>query len=76
MRKIILVTSLVVIAVLFCEAYRENIGDEWRSYQTRYKQELEKLAAHDTDEQLAVGYEIKMRQIVLPELGRVDRCVS
>lgn len=76
MRKIILISSLIIIFVLFFEAYRENIGDEWRGYQERYKQELKKMAVNDRDKQLINGYEIKMRQIVLPELGRVDRCVS
>ncbi|OIO38762.1 MAG: hypothetical protein AUJ71_02285 [Candidatus Omnitrophica bacterium CG1_02_49_16] len=76
MRKIILISSLIIISVLFFEAYRENIGDEWRNYQKQYKEELRKLATNDHEKQLVDGYEIKMRQTVLPELNRVDRCVS
>ena len=76
MRKIILVSSVVIIVVLFCEAYRENIGDEWRGYQRKYKERLEQLAANPREKQLADNYAIKMRQVVLPELGRVDRFVS
>ncbi len=76
MRHIILVSSLVIILVLFFEAYRENIGGQWRSCQKQYKEELKKLAANDREKLLADNYEVKMRQIVLPQLGRVDRCVS
>lgn len=76
MRKVVLVSSLIVVFVLFFEAYRENVGNEWRYYQKRYKEELKKLATNDQEKQLANTYEIKMRQIVLPELNRVDRCIS
>lgn len=75
-RKIILFSSLVVIALLSLEAYRENVANEWRSYQAQYKQRLEQLAANNKQKEIAQQYPIKMRQIVLPDLNRVDRCVT
>jgi len=75
MRKVILISSLIIIFVLIFEAYRENVRNEWRYYQKRYKEELKRLATNDQDKQLANNYDIKMRQIVLPGLNRVDRCI-
>jgi len=76
MRSVILISSLIIVFVLFFEAYRENVGNEWRGYQEQYKAELKKLATNGREKQFADNYEIKMRQIFLPGLNRVDRCVS
>ncbi len=73
--KIILISSLILIAVLLAEAYRENINNEWQPFQKLYKKELKKKAIDKKEQKLADNYEIKMRQIVVPELNRVDRCV-
>ncbi len=76
MRTVILVSSLIIIFVLFFEAYRENVGNEWHNYQQQYKEELKKITTNDREKQFADNYEIKMRQIFLPGLNRVDRCIS
>ncbi len=76
MKTLILISSLIVCLVLIIEAYNVNIASDWRTYQKTYKKELLKLAKDDGERQVAKGYEIMMRQIVLPELGRMDRCVS
>lgn len=58
------------------EAYRENLGMEWRYYQNEYKQKLKNIATTQKEKDLAEQIEVKMQQIVLPELNRIDRCVS
>ncbi len=75
MNKTILISSLAIIIVLLAEAYRENLSMDWQRYQKTYKQELSKVAQTEQEKQLADQYKIRMRQIVLPELNRVDRCV-
>ncbi len=75
-RKIILASSLVIILFLLLAAWRENLSMDWQKYQQKYKQELFHLAQNDQEKQTAEEYEIKLRQIVLPKLGRSDRCVT
>jgi len=76
MKKTILISSLIIIAVLFAQAYRENLNMDWQKYQRMYKSELKRLATSPKEKALADAYKIKHRQIVLPELNRFDRCVS
>lgn len=76
MKKILLLSSAVVIAALLFEAYRENIGNEWHHYQKKYKVLIKQLAKTQKERRLASSYEIKMRQVVLPDLKRIDRCIS
>src|SRR3989304_2951102 len=75
MKKTIIISSLVVIAILLAEAVRENAKMDWQKYQKIYKEELIRLAVTPKDKEVAGQYQIKMRQLVLPELNRVDRCV-
>ena len=72
----ILVASSIVFATLLFEAYRENLGMAWRRYQEVYKGEILASAKDEDDARLAKQYGIKLRQVVLPELNRVDRCIS
>ncbi|MBI5023737.1 MAG: c-type cytochrome [Candidatus Omnitrophica bacterium] len=76
MKKTLLISSLIIISVLLFEAYHENIGNEWYRYQKKYKDTITKLAKTKKERDIAASYEIKMRQIVLPDLRRVDRCIS
>ncbi len=75
MKKTILISSLIIIAVLFAEAYRENLNMDWQHYQRLYQTRLIGIAKTASEKKFAEQYEIKMRQIVLPDLKRVDRCV-
>ena len=75
MKKTLLFSSLVIIAVLLAEAYRENLAMDWQRYQKQYRSELIQLAPTDQDKKQAREYKVRMRQIVLPELNRTDRCV-
>ena len=75
-KSVILVSSLVVIMMLLLEAWRENLNMDWQRYQRKYKAELFHRAQTKQDRSNAGDYEIKLRQIVLPKLGRTDRCVT
>jgi len=75
-KKLILLSSLIVCLVLLIEAVKDNVSSEWRTYQDKYKVAMLKAATTDTEKKLAMNYSIKMRQIVLPDLNRSDRCVS
>ena len=74
--KIVLVASSFVVLVfsgLFF--FQEKIGADWRVHQIEYRKLLSERA-------LSAGYEgevsfpIELRQVYLPDLNRVDRCVT
>ncbi|MBF0473923.1 MAG: c-type cytochrome, partial [Nitrospirae bacterium] len=75
-KKLILVSSVIVCLVLLIEAFKDNIYSEWRTYQDKYIVAMLKTSTTDMERNLARNYSVKMRQIVLPELDRSDRCVS
>ncbi len=77
MKKTLLISSLIIIAVLGAEAYRENLDMQWQKYQKEYKNELTRLAETEQEKITADNYKIQMRQIVMPEFNnRADRCVT
>lgn len=76
MNKTILISSLIIITVLLAEAYRENLDMDWQRYQKKYKYELTRLAKTDQERKTAGDYGIRMRQLVMPDFNRADRCVT
>ncbi len=75
MKIILYVSSAVVFLLTVLTFIEENVSAEWRGYQAGY---LEVLAGMDQDS-LATGEDsppIELRQIYLPELNRIDRCVT
>lgn len=73
---IIIAASAVIVLFLAMEAMRENLNTDWQRYQNKYKSELKLMAKTEQEREIAADYEIKMRQIVAPHLGRSDRCIS
>jgi len=65
---LILVGSIVTIGLLASEAWRENFGGAWRAWQTEYRSRLKP--------RYRAGFSVELRQVFLPDLGRVDRCQS
>ncbi|HLD69349.1 MAG TPA: c-type cytochrome, partial [Candidatus Omnitrophota bacterium] len=49
---------------------------DWQKYQHKYKDELVHRALSEQDRAMAKDYEIKLRQIVVPELKSFDRCIT
>lgn len=65
---LLLVTSLGSLALLGTAAYRENVRQEWRQIQHRYRASLPPKAA--------AAFGLRLRQIVAPALNATDRCVT
>ena len=72
----LLAVSLATLAFLAAAALRENVFTEWRHRQREYASILDAKATDDRGRKLARDFGVEMRQIVVPELGAVDRCVS
>lgn len=74
--------SLLALACLGCLAlmayiaYDEAAGREWMAWQRRYAALLEVKAQTPVQKEAARKFEVSVRQIVVPALNRVDRCVS
>src|SRR3990170_4997397 len=66
----------LVVGGLVIGAFYKDQFREWKDWQQAYiKQELAR-AATDTQREAAGRIPIEIKQIVLPELGRVDRCIT
>lgn len=71
--------ALVGTATLFmlaASALRENVFAEWRTIRGDYAEILREKASDELGRDLANRFQIGMEQYVLPELGRIDRCVT
>ena len=76
LKVVLLVSSLVSLVLLLLAAFEENLAGEWREHQVSYRDTLVTQASSDAARQAAQGMEIAFQQAFLPDLGRVDRCVS
>ncbi|HVS13144.1 MAG TPA: c-type cytochrome [Thermoanaerobaculia bacterium] len=65
---LLLVSSLGTLALLGFAAFGENFRQEWRVLQRQYRAALPEEQRSD--------FAIQLRQIVAPELGVADRCVT
>lgn len=72
----LLVISLATIAVLGAAALKENVFAPWRLVQMEYQEILREKATDEWGREVAASHEIGLRQIVVPELGVMDRCVT
>ncbi len=71
-----LICAVVAVGFLVAAAVRENISADWRRYQANYKKILLSKATDDTARRTAERFPIEIRQVTVPGLGVVDRCVS
>ena len=67
-KHLLLWSSLGTLAVLVWAAYAENFLSDWRRVQSSARARLPAVEA--------AGFSVELRQIVVPELGIADRCVS
>lgn len=72
---LLLVSSLVVMAIVVGEA-RSNLSAEWRHHQKEYRKILMAKAYNEAGREAARTFDIALQQVVVPELGVTDRCVS
>jgi mono/diheme cytochrome c family protein len=76
MHGIYRIASLVTLTVAVLFFVEDNITTEWRQAQNDYQARMAETAGTDAQIAYASSYEIRLRQIELPALDRVDRCVS
>jgi cbb3-type cytochrome c oxidase subunit III len=75
-RWLLLVASAVAIACLFGAAVRENYLAQWKTVQRDYQDILRQKATDDRGRELQAKFRVEMKQVSIPSLGTVDRCVS
>jgi len=77
MKLLLCISSIVVVLFSGLYLYQENITPEWRIHQLTYLDQIKKTPVLDTvPEPEAIFLEIGLKQIWLPQMNRVDRCVS
>lgn len=75
-RWLLLFASLLTIGFLIAAAIRENYLAEWQINQRSYRDLLRSKATDKHGSDLFRTFRIELRQVSLPQLGTVDRCVS
>jgi mono/diheme cytochrome c family protein len=75
-RWLLLGTSLLTIGYLVASAVRENFLAEWYGLQKQYRALLESKATDERGRAIARDFRVEIKQISMPQLKAVDRCVS
>lgn len=70
------VTSLATLALLIVAAAQENYFTEWRTLQREYQRILLSKAEDEAEVRSARSFRVEIRQIVVPDLDAVDRCIT
>lgn len=76
LKWLLLISSLVSIGFMLLAAFEENLIGEWREHQKAYRQTLVDRAADDAARAAAGAMPIGFKQSYLPQLDRIDRCVT
>jgi len=75
-RWLLLVASVVTVAYLVGAAVRENYLAQWKVVQRGYREILREKATDDRGRELLAKFRLEMKQVSVPALGAVDRCVT
>jgi cbb3-type cytochrome c oxidase subunit III len=75
-KKLTIVASLVCIVFLGLAAIEGNFLREWKHYQSEFADILKSAATTPSQKQAADEFKVEVKQIILDDLKRVDRCVS
>ncbi|HVO82747.1 MAG TPA: c-type cytochrome [Terriglobales bacterium] len=75
-RWLLLVASLVTVGYLVGAAVHENYLAQWKTVQRQYRDILRRKATDDRGRELLAKFHIEMKQVSIPALGAVDRCVT
>ena len=73
---VLLLISLLTLGLLLFAAYDENYGSDWHRHQSEYKRILIARANSEVERKGAERFQVSQKQIYLPHLNSVDRCVS
>ncbi|MCP4726758.1 MAG: c-type cytochrome [bacterium] len=74
--KLTIVGSVICFVFFGLSAFEENYMREWKSYQKDYKEIQVSYAQSEKEKQTANNIPIEIKQVILSEFGKVDRCVS
>ncbi len=75
-RWALLLASVLTTALLLMAAYRENFMAQWYKVQNEYRRILRQKATDDAGREIARNFRIELKQVTVPALGAVDRCVT
>jgi len=75
-RGLLLVSSLATLVFLVAAAMRENYLADWQVLQREYRSILEAKATDPLGREVLEDFHIELRQVSIPPLGRVDRCIT
>jgi hypothetical protein len=77
MKFILCVSSMAVILFSGLYLYHENVTPEWRVHQLSYLEQIDKeIGANSLDTLDSFSFSTELKQIWLPQMNRVDRCIS
>lgn len=72
----LLVVSLATLVLMIVAALEEGVFPQWRSTRAQYAGILQEKATDDRGRAIAEQFDVRLVQNVLPELGRIDRCIT
>jgi len=75
-KVLLLGSSLLTLLLLLYAALTENFSGDWRTHQKAYRKAIIERAKTEKAREAAERFEVRLRQIVMPDLGRMDRCVT
>ena len=76
MKSSLAIGSLATLVLLLAAAAQENYFAEWRDVQRDYRRTLLSKAEDEGQVKAARRFGVEIRQIVVSDLDRVDRCVT
>jgi len=76
MKKLLLISSLVALAFLVASGLSENVFVSWKGYQKEYARILSSRVATPEEKREALAIPVELRQLVVPDLAVIDRCVT
>lgn len=76
LKIVLLLSSIASLALLLMSAFQENLAGEWKEYQKEYRATLMERAPNEQARKSAADMKIGFKQIFLPDLDRIDRCVT
>ncbi|MEK6775462.1 MAG: c-type cytochrome [bacterium] len=72
----LLIISFPTLMLLIIAILQENIFPQWRSIRQEYAKILKEKAVDEKGKMIAGQFEVRIIQNVLPELKKVDRCIT
>jgi mono/diheme cytochrome c family protein len=75
-RWLLLGSSLATLGFLIVAAVQENYFSQWQLVQRQYRDILQRKATDERGQELYRNFRVELRQVSVPELKAVDRCVS